>query len=471
MVKAGEQADWGLTYGLLYLKKLCVFLLPVLPFQIFTTVAANSRLLDDKNLFLVEVLSYLLNAWLLMGLTIFTICKLRGEVVTIKHIWLQALKTMPKVGLSYVVLMSFVVLSIQIPPGLLLLVYLVWAPIICALEQCAVEEDVDNSERRMDMEPRPRVLDEELEVKLTYFQRKSIFDLGLVRSARFAGINFRDSIFYIIIVWAINVIPIGLFSLFYPVGAGGVSELFILVFVSILEVGVLSGAVLSLVLLMPKDAQAELGFKEPPNLKRLFPDRDKPLFRLSGSRNKLAIICVIALFCTVLILNSLANQRQYPDTAIAEMKYAQIDGDDFKVAVVIEDLEENFRWFDKNNFLITLASADINSFDSETPKEVMAPLAPYKVKILDSEGQRVFDSDSLLDKERLSVHLTYSLGGARMLLEEKPTELGQKKSTKKYKASESGRFNLTFHAMKGGVKHVAEGRYPRGILVSDESRN
>ena len=445
MVKASRKVDWALTFGVMHLRKLIVFLLPVIPIQWAVAYSARGGVVADKNLFLLEVASYLSSAWLLTVVCFYVVLKLRSQVAGRLTIAVDALKLMPKVGLSYMVLISFLLLAFQFPPALLALVYLMWGPLFTALESSVTDEFKE--EALKNDEPGPSILDyEEGEERPrpSYFHRKSIFDLGLVRSSIFASKHMPESICFIISIWAVNAIPYGIFSLISTPGGGGLFELLLLASISIFELVVLSAAVLSFILMLPEEALKELGLPAKPNFKKLIKNRKTSLFNVSKSRFKLSILAFISLGATVMVLSKLAAERQFPTTAFVEALSVESKEDDLLIKVQIEDAEKNFSWFDEKYFKIQYLSnqpkqENLEGEESTIPQKVLE-LDAKVVRVFNEVDERIFDKRLIYQEALLTLELVFPM----------PDNLPK-----------SGKYNLIFQPLQGMTSGILSGEFSR----------
>lgn len=143
----------------------------------------------DQHLLLALLIS-IANAWLVAAAGMFVIERLQGRSGSIGGVSVRAVQFLPKIFLSYIIFLSFVGATFVVVPLTLFLPLFLWAPMYCIAETFAptpeqppLPEDEEDEEAFAEIERVFQIW------KRSNFTGKRIWDLGFVRSVRFAARN------------------------------------------------------------------------------------------------------------------------------------------------------------------------------------------------------------------------------------------------------------------------------------------
>ena len=399
-------------------------------------VAVQGAIPGDKRTFLVLISIYMANAWLLTAVTFFVFSKLRGELSSNNEIIFSSLTSMPKVFMSYIMLIAILGFAIEVPPGLLAFLFLAWTPVFPALEQCLPQEDpesepVPDMEYGKDEEVKASVLAERSGL-FSWFKFKSILDLGITRSVRFSSMHWRESVLFLLLLWFVTVTPQALFNLI--AGDSGALTVLIVkqILVSFPQVLVIAAGVYCLLSLLPEDGLEELELERP----SVEMPEGKGIHNFSGSILKTALVFIVSLASTIFLYQLAVESRRMPVDSVYELRRAYVVDGKFEVEVIIEDYQKGFSWFNPNQFQLQFT----NSLEEESVKSKL--IKPAKVLVYDQDDQRVFRENGFLSEDPLRMKLSYSV----------PKDV-----------SSEGYFELVFFNLNGELQKLVDERYPRGI--------
>ena len=177
-------------------------------------------------MFLTFVISSALNAWLLAVVAMSCFSTARGDELNFKGLSVRALKGLPKVLLSYVGLISLVVLSAFIRPLLLVIVLFVWAPLFCVGELFVDEPEEDGDEVGDEFEDFGGFQEKlKIQERPSLFRRKLIFELGFGRAMHLGIRNVSSTLQIGLLIWCANVVPAAIVGMLTPAQAGFGGEL------------------------------------------------------------------------------------------------------------------------------------------------------------------------------------------------------------------------------------------------------
>ncbi len=428
--------DRGLMFAFRNKKALFAILLLPLIVELAGYIAVQGAIPGDKRTFLVLISIYMANAWLLTAVTFFVFSKLKGELRSNNDLMLGSLTSMPKVFMSYIILIAILGFAIEVPPGLLAFFFLAWTPVFPALEQCIPLADPE-SEPLPDME-----YDRDEEVKasvladrsglFSWFKFKSILDLGVTRSVRFSSMYWRESVLFLLLLWFVTVAPQALFNLL--AGDSGALTILVMkqVLVSFPQVLVIAAGVHCLLSLLPDDGLEELELERP----SLEMPEGKGIYKFSGSIFKTALVFVLSLASTIFLYQLAVESRRMPTDSVYELRRAYVVDGKFEVEVIIEDYQKNFAWFSPNQFQLQFTK----SLEEESVKSKL--IKPSKVLVYNQDDQRVFRENGFMSDGPLRMIASYSV----------PKDL-----------SVEGFFELVFFNLNGELQKLVDERYPRGM--------
>ena len=191
--------DRGLAFALANKRTIFLLALVSVSVELLGQYLIYSHTLAQNQIFLIAVVIEGASAWLYTCLGLLALKQMLGEEMTVRALALSALRSMPKVLMSYLLILAVLVyvafvsyLSafsgsilplLIMTPAVLSVVLLIWAPLFCLGEQFAVDaqksrgngvdlEDLENGFLLGDVEPQPE----------SFFLRKSSWHLGFMRS-------------------------------------------------------------------------------------------------------------------------------------------------------------------------------------------------------------------------------------------------------------------------------------------------
>lgn len=306
--------------------------------------------IPPQQLFLIEFSILFGDACLLHCISLHFLSKklrpLSGGLSYISSL-IAACSTAPKILLSYMGLMFFAQLSIEVfqpspLPFLVLLIFFLWAPYICSYEYFAKEV----SEKEIEEESAYDPFDEygNVDIPKRFFTRKSWWNLGYLRSLEFTSNHGSLALSVVFLVWLFRIVPeliSGLmgdtYSSFIAVGVQVVFTWFgtLLVHLAIVK---------ALFYSLQPEQRDELKSEEPLTNSDLVDPFQNPL----GIR--LSILSIILIFVTVLWSEKRFQTGAFPDSVERKLLEARFKETELIVEFELDDAERGYRWFDSSNF-------------------------------------------------------------------------------------------------------------------------
>jgi len=428
--------DRGLEFALANKKGLLAILVLPLVVELFGYMAVKDAIIGDKRTFLVLVSIYMANAWLLTAVTFFVVSTIKGQEVRINEILIKALTSVPKVFMSYIMLITILGFAIEVPPGLLAFLFLAWTPVFPALEQCLPPVDPESDpllelEHGMDEEMKASVLAERSGL-FSWFKYKSIMDLGLTRSVRFSSMYWRESALFLLLLWFVTVAPQALANIIFSGSESSLAMILKQVLVSVPQIAVVAAGVHCLLSLLPEDGLEELELERP----SAKPFKEKGLFKFSGSPVKVFLVFALSIFSTVSLYQVAIASRRMPSDTVYELRKAHIEEGKFHVELMLEDYQKDFSWFNPSQFQLQLTE----SADEQPVKSKL--IRSSKTLVYDQDDKRVFRETGFRSTDPLRLVASFSV----------PED-----------SREEGFFELVFFNLNGEVQTLVDERYPRGI--------
>ncbi len=407
LFRGSEAVDQGIYFSRVHKWSLLRLLLPPLILELFGHCMAHFIGRDPKQQFIVLVIVYMAKAWLLTAITLFVVKVVRGDEIGLSSILSKAAICLPKVFMSYLMLLFVVLLTVEVPPGLFMLFFLVWAPVFPALEQCLLADeslDSKSDDSIWDEEegPEASVMGDPATIPLTWFKSKSILDLGLSRSAQLAMKHWRDAVFFMLFMWFAWIVPEAILQ-----ALGDVSENIGLIlikqtFVSVFLLFGITASIVGLLQLLPKEALEELGLVRPFDEARLFKGRGGSSRSFSKSRLGFFFALAMSLGSTVYLLEVTAAARRVPPGALANQVFSGFENEKFLLEFNLEDSKKKFRWLNPALFKLALVKSE---GDLESNKEY---LIAQSSKVTNESGKKLFSGTGYSSESPLNIKLYYS---------------------------------------------------------------
>jgi hypothetical protein len=243
-------------------------------------------------------------------------------------------------------------------PLFLIFVFLfIWAPLFCAAEQFVPESLITkvSEEEAEDLEM-PEDTFFRRPQKSGWFRHKAIWDLGLLRSLKFARENGMATLQIIVLLWCAHIVPAALVEAWEPVRAD-FSSLFMQVLFSSWAEGIaLAAASGVFLMLLSKDAKAEIGID---SYRSPWPGQEPETWPgLSLGRQKLifVLLTVAASISTFFVLERAKQEQLMPRSVAVEVQSETVENGRLVLAVRLIDDASAFRWLDTESFVVSLGS-------------------------------------------------------------------------------------------------------------------
>ncbi len=357
-----------------------------------------SRPLVPKQTFVIWLIYCAANAWLLTAVQMFAIEVLQhNQYPSLLSLARRALIYFPKILLSYAILMIFFGVYIRFPPGVVLLVFFMWAPAFCVGElywkkpEEEEEDDYEDEGILFQRRSRPRNTG-------AFFAEKAAWELGFVRSVRFVITNLGLSFQIALLHWFSEIVPRGI-VLVLSGGKGGYTEHALgMVVATFSDVFVLAMGACAFLFLLPPRAYQELGFKSKPEedveRKEGETERKIALPRVGPRAMTFVAIALVTALFSWYLLDQVKLQSTLPNNVKLESVHTELNGADLLVQFDIKDSKRHFRWLEPDNFRLTFPTGVGGPQKAEAPtspadaKTVVTPLGkpPTNVPGLGDQG-------------------------------------------------------------------------------------
>ena len=349
--------DWGISCAYRYRKVLFIFSL--VPALVEASVAYNSyhRSLNPQQVFLAFALAALTTSWLITAASMLSFEIAREKPVDIKLLAFSALKNLPKTLLSYLGLLGILLISFYLQPLLLILVFMIWAPVFCIGEVYTFvakpardpeEEGFFDDEEDNFFTKKTVVQDDEAFL----FANKSAFELGFARSLQLGFRNILTTLQAGLILWCANVVPAALVGFFLPTTLGFFPEaikIFLATYCEALSITIIAGAFL---LLLSEKSQSELGIS---NTNTTWHNLNtKPVVSMHKNIVASLLLAGLALTSTAVFFSQLKNTRTVPVELKVEMTKSGMRDNKVYISLRMTDEKSLFRWLEPENFRVNL---------------------------------------------------------------------------------------------------------------------
>lgn len=344
--------DWGVVFAHAQRSTLLTFVLLPLLVQTFVVTYCFYLPVQPQHAFLLAVLVVAADALLLSSVTMFAVETIRGIPMSPQACIARAMRLLPKVLLSdLLVILSFGIALLIAPIAIILVAFVLWAPAFVVGETYAPvkKHDVDEDNDLMDDDfLEEAYYRERVKRALSFFTEKAIWDLGLARSIRFASIHFATSLHISLLFWAARLLPV---SLLYMIFKGNESlpvQILQLIGVGVLHVFAAGAWAAVFLALLPEKAKEELSIPPQLDANTDLSRRLQTSFRLPGRRllNLLLFVAALAPYIYLQRQNLAGPPAQFE----LELLSAEKIGEQFVVRVKLEDPSDHLRWFDPHRF-------------------------------------------------------------------------------------------------------------------------
>lgn len=322
--------------------------------------------LERRQFILIVLLLCAADAWLLSAAGMLSIERLRGLRSSAADIASRALHLLPKVLVSYSIVIGLVAFATSLSPLMVLLtVFFFWAPAFVvgefyAKEVARPERDPYSEDEDFDL------LDEEDDQSL--FAGKDVWEIGLIRSYQFAIRNMWPTVELIALFWCAHVVPSAFTRLvFGPYQSFASLTLeFTLQSVLIIVVAAISSRVF--LSLLPREAKGEMDLP--------FVAGESSV-RRDSTFNTTVFMGLVALsfLCSWYSLKSADLQKRMPVNVAVDLMSARKSGDVLTVRVRLIDNIHSFSWLNPKAFNLVLAGAA----NGKEPKIAPDKLIPEKL--------------------------------------------------------------------------------------------
>lgn len=403
--------DWGLAYAWAYRTPL--FLLAVVPIvaELLASYVLYSERLMRQHMLLVFVVTTFANVWLLGAVVMHCIQQASGEPLALRRIARLAIQHLPKPFFSYLATISLVLLGLTsfVVPGLVFLGFLLWAPAFCIAEVYGAQKS----------EPQPEenvydIDDDEGPAQLPrgFFTRRSIFDLGLVRSARLAGSSFGHSIQITLLVLAANVLPGAIVDLLAQGSFAYWAQALKIIFSSLATVLVIGAWAGTFLMLLPLEAKQELGLDKYRDPRRAELGKWAP--KLEGQLFPLASLVLLTMLSGWYFYESAKARSEMPPSVQVEVSSSELRGEEVVISLQMIDPDSQFRWFLPDRFQLTYgppAASPPKEEDKATAQTPGRPLEPLRVELYSAAGEEILPESVSPYDGPLRVILTFRRPG------------------------------------------------------------
>lgn len=355
--------DWGIAFALSH--KRLLLSLAVLPIavKLFAEYLRYSLALPQQQVFLLMVIVAAANAWLIAMVMMACIERAHGAKLRAGSITRSALRNLPKVLLSYVLLFSLLAGSLLLLPVLLLVLFFIWAPFYCVGEFYSTpsrKKEPDEYDLYEDEKDEPQRLEQK------HFTDKSIWELGFSRSLQFTGGNLGVTFQIILLIWFANIIPMAAVDLVSPPHGGFLPLMLKNILCSFSSALVLGAAAAAFLVLQPPEAREEVGAARYLRLAAM--GVHGRTFRLQGRFVLLGLLIAASVLGSLVAADRLRQSISAPESLLVEVQSARRENTAMRVTIRMNDRVDRFRWLDPQAVYLTFGDRSSFAFEADAPE-------------------------------------------------------------------------------------------------------
>jgi hypothetical protein len=324
--------------------------------------------LEPQKRFLIDFSILLGDACLLHAITIKYLSgilrKKRGEFSNFESIF-HGVRTVPKVLLSYMGLMLFTQLSLDIfqsspLPIFFILIFFIWAPYICSFEffaRTVSEQEIEEEDSLLES------LDESNyhDIRKRLVTRKSWWQLGYLRSIEFTTSKGSFALSIIFLIWLVRIIPELLIDLSFDPNTSFTSSAIQVVLSwmtgMFVHLTIIKTILFSLQPEQREELESDTKLESPSDM------FGNPV----GIR--VSILCILVLFTTMLWSERRFQSDTFPEFAVRSLVDVQFSDEELVLEVEIIDPDQKLRWLSPSRFRLLESSPEEVKKREEKKKE------------------------------------------------------------------------------------------------------
>lgn len=389
----------ALAYVLTHKNKLLTLTLPGLLMQFLLYHFVYQLPPAASATVLIEMLLFVVRSWLILVIAVYFLRN--RDSLAVRQIWIQAFKNIPKVFFCYLIVSVILWVSITVPPGLLLVIFLVWAPVFCAFEIYAPQndgEDVKNDSLETNNDPDEfrTVLDQ----PNGYFSYKGAFELGIVRSVQYASRNMGLSFKVLLITIVSSLLPQAIIVAIFNPSGSEVGEFIPALSSYPFEVLGLAWGIAVFCFSLPPEALEEISLVLPAD--KSFEERCKNLWkwRLKRSNWLYSLLLLSCLWSFPVLLQYEKSHYRIPESVNFDVIAVERKQEGLIIDAEIEDSKHNFRWFKRELFWLMVDGTESKEAVTPSKSEITkkkATVFPIGWATLRDDDDQLISIDKIYD--------------------------------------------------------------------------
>lgn len=323
-----------------------------------------NNILDSQKRFTLEATILFADAYLINVVSLMLLPGLLfGERIktNLSKVILNSINQMPKVLLSYFLLMALTQFSFEVSqsspiPALIVLVLFIWAPYFVSLEQFA-EQKLDD-EIKIEDEDFDSIdpFDDAVFVEKpkTLFSNKPAWRMGFSRSLEFTSKNTALSLSVVFVIWLVRVVPELLIGLTMDVNSN-FNAVLLQVAATCLGAVFLNMFILSALFRGLEPAQrTELVHTFGDEYK----DKQLPFIITSPNGIRISILCLLVIFTAAIWSEKRIQVNSFPSDLSFKIEDYQDRQDEVVFKIEIKDEASKLRWLNPNRFRFYVVGSD-----------------------------------------------------------------------------------------------------------------
>ena len=443
--------DYGLRFA--FARKKVLLSLAVFPMviQMYHAYGHFVRPMSAGEVFVLIMANLAANAWLLAAVVMLCLEYVRGEDRPFPELAHRALLLLPKVFLSYLLLMSLLVVSLLQVPLFILVIFVIWAPVFCVCELYAASPKMEEEQGDGLFE------DEQLFPGMSgaydnsrvpqLFTGMRLWHLGFGRSMQFALRNLNLTAQLGVLLWFANVVPVALVDLVLRSDGSFFPMALKIAIPSFADVFVVCAAVAAFLLKLPVTAARELKLGSTAERFSQLELTGRFSLRLGGRRLPYVLMIALASLGSWVVYEQARDLRTMPGSVTMELREAVAEGGKFVLSFRGVDTKHSFRWLEpaafRLQFRVDLEESPVfpeldQAADKGAGKDGSKGemLQPESIQIRRDDGTEVAADSATPSEQPLHFRLVFPLPPA-----------------------ERGNFSLYYLDLGGESKMVMEGRF------------